>query len=64
MLTRFHHAIADGVRLTQVMLAMLDPDYASSVPRVVRSGAQSAVSVTALGSSAKEMARLALAQKD
>ena len=58
VLARFHHAIADGVRLTQVMLAMLDPDYASSVPRVVRSGASSAVSVAALGAGAKGIARL------
>lgn len=60
VLTRFHHAIADGVRLTQVMLAMLDPDYASSVPRVVRSGATSALSLTGMGSAAKEAARLAV----
>jgi diacylglycerol O-acyltransferase len=46
VLTRFHHAIADGVRLTQVMLGVLDPDGAASVPRVARSGASTSLSVS------------------
>ena len=37
IVTRFHHAIADGVRLTQVMLGMLDPTSAGQVPAVARS---------------------------
>jgi len=60
VLTRFHHAIADGVRLTQVMLAMLDPDFASSVPRVARAGGSTAVSFSGLGSTAREAARFAV----
>lgn len=36
LVTRFHHAIADGVRLTQVMLGMLDPTAAGLVPAVAR----------------------------
>lgn len=46
VVTRFHHAIADGVRLTQVMLAVLDPDGAASVPRVARSGASTGLTLS------------------
>jgi diacylglycerol O-acyltransferase len=60
MVTRFHHAIADGVRLTQVMLGMLDPDFASAVPKVARSGAGGlpALSGEAMGASVAEIVRV------
>jgi diacylglycerol O-acyltransferase len=60
IVTRFHHAIADGVRLTQVMLGMLDPDFASSVPKVARTGTSGGalVSTDAIGASAAEVARV------
>jgi diacylglycerol O-acyltransferase / wax synthase len=38
ILSRFHHAIADGVRLTQVMLGILDESSDAGVPMVARSG--------------------------
>ena len=38
MIIRFHHAIADGVRLTQVLLGVLGSSGEGSVPRVGRSG--------------------------
>ena len=37
VVTRFHHAIADGVRLTQVMLSMLRDDRASAPSPVTES---------------------------
>lgn len=60
VLARFHHAIADGVRLTQVMLAVLDPDYASMVPPVARAGTTggSVLSWDAARASTQEVARL------
>ena len=60
IVTRFHHAIADGVRLTQVMLGMLDPDFASSVPKVARSGTSGGalLSPDAIGASAAEVVRV------
>lgn len=60
IVTRFHHAIADGVRLTQVMLGMLDPDFASSVPKVARSGTSGGalLSTDAIGASAAEVVRV------
>lgn len=60
MVTRFHHAIADGVRLTQVMLGMLDPDFASFVPKVARvaPSGSALLSPANLGSSAAEAARV------
>ncbi len=60
IVTRFHHAIADGVRLTQVMLGMLDPDFASSVPKVARSGTSGGalLSADAIGASAAEVVRV------
>ncbi|MBI1352099.1 MAG: DUF1298 domain-containing protein [Actinomycetales bacterium] len=48
IVTRFHHAIADGVRLTQVMLGVLDPGYAEDVPAVAREGARGGASVPPL----------------
>ena len=39
IVARFHHAIADGVRLTQLMLAMCDTGPDTSVPKVARDGA-------------------------
>ena len=61
IVTRFHHAIADGVRLTQVMLGMLDPDFASTVPKVARSGTSGGalLSTDVIGASAAEVARVA-----
>ena len=38
LLTRFHHAIADGVRLTQVLLGVLGAGSVDAVPRVGRNG--------------------------
>jgi diacylglycerol O-acyltransferase len=38
VVTRFHHAIADGVRLTQVLLGLLSPRSTGVVPPVVRNG--------------------------
>jgi diacylglycerol O-acyltransferase len=38
VVTRFHHAIADGVRLTQVMLGICKADPSAVVPMVVRDG--------------------------
>jgi hypothetical protein len=59
IVTRFHHAIADGVRLTQVMLGMLDPDFASSVPKVARVAPSGTLpSPAVLGASAAEAARV------
>ena len=60
IVTRFHHAIAAGVRLTQVMLGMLDPDYASSVPKVARSGTSGGalLSTDAIGASAAAVVRV------
>lgn len=37
VVTRFHHAIADGVRLTQLLLGLCDPVGGTSVPDVGRS---------------------------
>jgi len=39
VLTRFHHAIADGVRATQVMLGMCELADGGTIPVVARSGA-------------------------
>ena len=38
VVTRFHHAIADGVRLTQVLLGMCDTESTTVVPKVARDG--------------------------
>jgi diacylglycerol O-acyltransferase len=38
MIIRFHHAIADGVRLTQVLLGVLGSTAHGAVPQVARSG--------------------------
>lgn len=60
LLSRFHHAIADGVRLTQVMLGILDPDFATSVPKVARSGTSggTALSRDAVTGSVAEVVRV------
>jgi diacylglycerol O-acyltransferase len=39
IITRFHHAIADGVRLTQVLIGMCEPADGTFVPPVARRGA-------------------------
>ena len=38
IVVRFHHAIADGVRLTQILLGMCDATDGTIVPPVARSG--------------------------
>ncbi len=60
LLARFHHAIADGVRLTQVMLGILDPDFATTVPKVARDGTSggAALSRDAVAASAAEVVRV------
>ncbi|MEI2786141.1 MAG: WS/DGAT domain-containing protein [Candidatus Nanopelagicales bacterium] len=40
MMTRFHHSIADGVRLTQLILGLCDSDDASVAAVVARKGVQ------------------------
>ncbi len=40
VVSRFHHSIADGVRLTQVMLGMCESDGVSVAARVQRQGAK------------------------
>jgi diacylglycerol O-acyltransferase len=40
IINRFHHAIADGVRLTQLMLSMCDTEQAEVAARVARSAPQ------------------------
>ena len=61
VVTRFHHAIADGVRLTQVMLGVLDPDFAASVPAVARGGVTGgpSLSLDSIRTSAGEVVRVA-----
>ena len=60
VITRFHHAIADGVRLTEVLLGMLAPTSTDPVPIVARNGTSggSVLSVDALRSSAAEAVRV------
>ncbi|MCX6434024.1 MAG: hypothetical protein NTX29_15035, partial [Actinobacteria bacterium] len=60
VITRFHHAIADGVRLTQVLLGMLDPSSAGDVPMVSRDGTSGGalVSVDSLRAGAAEALRV------
>lgn len=41
VVSRFHHAIADGVRLTQVMLSMCETESVEVSARVARKGARS-----------------------
>jgi len=38
VVARFHHAIADGVRLSQVLLGMCDPEEGTTIPLVSRKG--------------------------
>lgn len=40
MMSRFHHAIADGVRLTQLILSMCETDSVDVAARVARKGAK------------------------
>jgi diacylglycerol O-acyltransferase / wax synthase len=42
VVSRFHHAIADGVRLTQVMLSMCDTESVEVAARVARKGVKGA----------------------
>ena len=62
MAARFHHAIADGVRLTQVMVSLLQGDVKGSVPAIARSGAAggSLVSVHGMRASASEAVHVAV----
>jgi diacylglycerol O-acyltransferase len=48
MLARFHHALADGIRLTQLMLSLCDLDSDALPPRVGRSGSGLLSATTAL----------------
>jgi diacylglycerol O-acyltransferase / wax synthase len=61
VLARFHHAIADGVRLTQVMLGMLDPESVGAVPTVVRQGVSGSLvlSTDTVRAGASEVVRVA-----
>ena len=60
IVTRFHHAIADGVRLTQVMLGMLNRRANGVVPPVARNGVSGGpiLSLDSARSSAAELVRL------
>lgn len=46
MMTRFHHSIADGVRLTQVLLGLCETDEASVGAVVARKGVQSGEAIS------------------
>ncbi len=61
IVARFHHAIADGVRLTQVLLGVLDATFVDSVPTVARGGVAggSALTTGALLSLPAEWTRMA-----
>ncbi len=62
VVTRFHHAIADGVRLTQVLLGLCRTGSATIVPKVVRNGAGGGPFATARGalSGVGEVARVSI----
>ncbi|MCU0277265.1 MAG: WS/DGAT domain-containing protein [Candidatus Nanopelagicales bacterium] len=47
VMTRFHHSIADGVRLTQVLLGMCESQDADVAARVARTGVQATESTSA-----------------
>lgn len=55
VMTRFHHAIADGVRLTQLLLGMCESEKAEVGARVARKG----VEATEAASPPEEMGRVA-----
>lgn len=63
VITRFHHAIADGVRLTQVLLSMCDPVEGVFVPPVAREGVEAdwLDPIGTVTSAAKEGARFSVA---
>jgi diacylglycerol O-acyltransferase len=55
VLFRWHHAIADGIRLVQVLLSMCDTTTEASVPNVARNLGQS-TATSRLGVAAREVA--------
>ncbi len=57
MMTRFHHSIADGVRLTQLILGLCDSEDASVAAVVARKGVQGEADVT---SAPEEIGRVAV----
>lgn len=65
VVTRFHHAIADGVRLTQLLLGLCDPVGDAGVPDVGRAAESSGVNdvASALAASADLAAVTAEATK-
>ena len=56
VVSRFHHSIADGVRLTQVMLGLCESDNAAVAAVVARRGVQSGDATSA----PREVARVAI----
>ena len=63
VVTRFHHAIADGGRITQVMLGLCDPVGGVDVPAVARAGASGGIptSASSVGDVALEALRVSAA---
>jgi diacylglycerol O-acyltransferase len=61
IVTRFHHAIADGVRLTQLLLGMCDSLDDTTVPMVARQGAGNANPVRVIAAATGEVARVSRA---
>ena len=63
VVNRFHHAIADGVRLTQLMLGMCEAEDGTVVPTVVRDGTGDGPfdPVAAVTDGAEETARVSVA---
>jgi diacylglycerol O-acyltransferase len=61
IVTRFHHAIADGVRLTQVLLGMCEAVDGTIVPVVARQGADPLSPLTAVVAVSGEVARVSVA---
>ena len=63
VVTRFHHAIADGVRITQVLLGMCEPVGGATVPAVSRVGVTGGVptSASSVIDTARETVRVSAA---
>jgi diacylglycerol O-acyltransferase len=61
VVTRFHHAIADGVRLTQVLLSLCEAVDGNRVPVVARKAVGTMNPLRAIGSATGEAARVSLA---
>jgi diacylglycerol O-acyltransferase len=62
IVTRFHHAIADGVRLTQILLSMCEAVDGTVVPLVARNGVQgdSLSAIEAVTGTASGLTRLSI----